>query len=297
MDPGHWSDSTRRTVLAGLGAAGVGALSIGTAAGDESSADDGDTGDGSDDASAFGFDFPPPHLTDWSDDVEIGEGTAKTFVSFNTADEPMLLGFQFTEGVLDGLGDEHAHFHVELPAAADETAFEFVGLDWNPEGHPPPDVYTVPHFDLHFYMLPEEEVEAIPAVNFPPGQEDAEPYTEPIPADQFPPNYFREQASIPQMGEHLVNATAPEFSTGEFTNTFVWGHWDGNLHFYEPMLTVEYLEDLEGQETSEIAMPERMPDAGMYPTEYTVRNHDDEEVFSVTLELFEPFEASEGVEG
>ena len=292
MDRDTWTESTRRTVLAGLGAAGVGALTTGNAVADGDGDDDnGDAGDSED---GFGFDFPPSHLTEWGGPVEIGDGEAKSFISINSADQPMLLGFHLTADVLVGLGDETEHFHLDLPDAADQTAFEFVGLDWNPEGHPPPGTYTVPHFDMHFYMLPEEEVNQIPAINFPPGQEDAEPYTVPIPEDQFPPNYFREQASIPKMGEHLVDATAPEFSTGEFTNTFVWGHWDGNLHFFEPMVTNEHLEGLDEQETREIAMPERMPEEGRYPTEYTVRHHEDEEAFTVTLERFEPFEASEG---
>lgn len=295
MDQTHWARSTRRGVLAGLGAAGVGALASGNAVGDEHGDDNGDDEGGSGESETdFGFEFPPPHLTEWSDTVEIGDGKAKTFLSTNSADQPMLLGLHFTGDTLDGAGDEHQHFSVPLPENADRTAFEFVGVDWNPEGHPPPGIYTVPHFDMHFYMLPEDEVEGIPGINFPPGQEDDEPYAEPIPEDQFPPNYFREQASVPGMGEHLVDATAPEFSSGEFTNTFVWGHWEGSLHFMEPMITVEHLEDLEEQETRRIAMPERMPEAGRYPTEYTVRYHEDEDAFTVTLERFEPFDASEG---
>lgn len=295
MNPENWAKSTRRTVLAGLGAAGAGALTSGTAAANGD--DDGDSGGDSDTSeSGFGFAFPPPHLTEWTDPVEFGDGKARTFVSINSAGQPMLLGFYFTADALEGQGEEHAHHSFDLPDAADHTVFEFVGVDWNPEGHLPPGIYTVPHFDMHFYMLPEDEVEDIPAINFPPGQEGAEPYDEPIPEDQFPPNYFREMASIPRMGEHLLDATAPEFSSGEFTNTFVWGHWDGNLHFMEPMITVEYLEDFDEQETTEVAMPQRMPEEGRYPTEYTVRYHEDDDAYSVTLELFEQFEASEGVD-
>jgi hypothetical protein len=30
-------------------------------------------------------------------------------------------------------------------------------INWMPEGHPSPMVYTVPHFDFHFYMIPNAE--------------------------------------------------------------------------------------------------------------------------------------------
>uniref|UniRef100_A0A7S3LPR5 DUF1996 domain-containing protein n=1 Tax=Aplanochytrium stocchinoi TaxID=215587 RepID=A0A7S3LPR5_9STRA len=36
------------------------------------------------------------------------------------------------------------------------TGFHTVGLDWNPCGHPPADVFTKPHYDIHFYMISDE---------------------------------------------------------------------------------------------------------------------------------------------
>lgn len=33
-----------------------------------------------------------------------------------------------------------------------------MGLNWEPSGHPTEGVYTIPHFDFHFYMISEEEV-------------------------------------------------------------------------------------------------------------------------------------------
>jgi hypothetical protein len=34
-------------------------------------------------------------------------------------------------------------------------------LDWNPRGHIPDGVYTVPHFDVHFYLITREQREEI----------------------------------------------------------------------------------------------------------------------------------------
>ena len=40
-------------------------------------------------------------------------------------------------------------------------AFQFVQFDWNPKGHEPEGVYTLPHFDFHFYTVSDAAVMAI----------------------------------------------------------------------------------------------------------------------------------------
>lgn len=299
MDHPELYTATRRVVLAGLGAAGVGAVTDSNATANES-ADEQDEEDEDDGPGPGQSGFPPVALTEWGEPMDLGDGEVTSFVSLNSADMPLLVGLHLTGDALDGLGDRE-HVSLAFPDDVEETAFQWIGLHWAQAGHGPPGVYDVPHFDIHFYLLAEDEVREIPPINFPPGQSDDEPYSEPIPEDQFPPNYVRDHLVVPEMGEHLLDVTAPESSGEEFTNTFVWGHWDGNLHFFEPMVTREYLENLaqgEGrpfqgsQDTRRITMPERMPEAGRYPTEYTVRYHDDEDAYTVTLELFRPFEAS-----
>ena len=44
---------------------------------------------------------------------------------------------------------------LDPPPLAPEP-YRFMMLDWNPQGHQPPGVYTVPHFDFHFYMVPDQ---------------------------------------------------------------------------------------------------------------------------------------------
>src|SRR5579884_2972855 len=39
--------------------------------------------------------------------------------------------------------------------------FKLVEIDWHPYGHPPAHVYTVPHFDAHFYVISKAERDAI----------------------------------------------------------------------------------------------------------------------------------------
>lgn len=302
----HPTTTTRRTVLAGLSGAAIGATASGTASAGESDEATGRSGTASAASQPGGVGFPPDHLTDWGEPVYVGNGAAKSFVTLNSADQPLLVGVQFTAATLDGLPDADERFALEFPDAIGQTAFEWLELGWAPEGHGPPEVYDVPHVDVRFYRIPREQVREIPAVNFPRGREDSEPYTVPIPEDQFPPNHFRERVVVPETGERLPDLTAPEWSTGEFANSFVWGHWDGALHFSEPKLSVDYLKRLakrglvadllggDGQDTREISTPRRFPEAGRYPTEYTVRYHDERDAYTLTLERFEPFEASEG---
>ena len=38
------------------------------------------------------------------------------------------------------------------------TPFKFIMLNWNSSGHEPDHVYTVPHFDFHFYTSNQHEV-------------------------------------------------------------------------------------------------------------------------------------------
>lgn len=293
-------NATRRTVMGGIGALGAGALASGSAGATGNDDEPGD--EPPEEPEQIGF--PPEHLTEWGPSQDVGNGEAETFVTMNDAGFPILVGVYFTADALDGLPEDFAHFALELPETGEETVFEWVALDWAAGGHGPPGVYTVPHNDIHFYMMPEDEVQEIPPVNYPPGEDpDAEPYLDPIPEDQYPPNHIRDHAVVPAMGEHLPDITSPEWNEEPFGNTFVWGHWDGNLSFYEPMVTVDYFEDMargqpqsplhERQETRRIAMPERMPEAGRYPTEYTVRYHESDDAYSVTLELFKEFEESE----
>jgi hypothetical protein len=43
------------------------------------------------------------------------------------------------------------------------------------------------------------------------------------------------------MGSHFVDITSPEFNGGIFTQTFIFGSYESNVIFYEPMITLDYL--------------------------------------------------------
>lgn len=282
---------SRRSFLATVGAAGAGALAGCVT-----------------ERSASGFDrIPPEENTQWGETIDIGFGEVSTFVSVDPDSGEKLAGVEMTPGVLSGEGNEHVKCVLKFPET-DDVPFTWLGLDWEPGGHYPGDTYAIPHFDFHFYTVPNQVIREVPNIAMPPEAYD-DLYTYPMPEDQIPPDYFRTNYVFGYMGEHLYEETAPEYNGGTFGSTFVFGHWDGQLIFMEPMITVPYFEQLmsddepelaqlEGvgkRDNRELSMPERFPEAGEYPTEYTVQYHEDRGVFTIVQHAFEEFEASEGL--
>ena len=280
MTKEQYTPTTRRAFLGGIGAAGMSGI-IGTATAEPRE------GDG----------FPPRGRTEYTEPEPLGNGEVKAFYTEHPDNSWQYIGVEMTAeaATIDETEyDEPNLVAIDFPG---DTQFEWLGLNWMPEGHGPPEVYGVPHFDIHFYLDPEEQINEIPWVNYPPGTGD--PYDVELADDQFPPGYFRTQAVVKNMGEHLFDANSAEWnepgapSDEEFTQTFVWGHWDGDLNFFEPMITTEFFETLDQTVVNSISMPERMPEAGNYPTEYQVAYHRDRDAYTVTLKAFDSFEASE----
>jgi hypothetical protein len=271
--------------------------------------------------------FPPPDGTVWGDPQPLGNGQIQTFVTPDDAGNPSLVGVAFTESALTGLPQEpsdgrwdvkDASGNVVVPCCGHELVLEFPETDtpilfqhfvinWNPAGHMPADVYDVPHFDLHFYMISNEERMAFePATadtmcsvpNWPDdgGEQLAlvscetfEEATIPLPADQMPPEYLDVGDVAPGMGNHLIDSQAPEIADGEpFTYTWIYGTYGGRLTFGEPMITIDFLEERNEEVCAEIAMPQAMSEPGFYPSEYCIRYMDGETegTFVVSLESF-----------
>ena len=202
--------------------------------------------------------------------------------------------------------------------------FQHVGVNWNPEGHPPPFVYMVPHMDFHFYTISSERRnlcvlpplidDVCPLEGVPPiANVDCASLeflmVEP-PADQFPPGYILVPGPAePGMGNHLIPVTSSEFQEGgSFTHTWIYGVEGGNLSFWEPMITVEYLEWLASLNPNEeappedpnggiisfadhentmvhvpIPLPSATPQGGMYPSAYKIHYHRDTSMYHILL--------------
>ncbi|ELY84109.1 hypothetical protein [Natrinema altunense] len=294
----------RRTFLRAVPWVGTALTATGTAAG-----------------SATDRDFPPPKRTEWSEPISLGNGELRTFTTVAPSGDPTYHGVVLDRDALTGLpsaaelraraergepGDKYGptgtaleihhawsqEFFVPFPETA-ATPFTFLGLTWNPEGHPPPGTYDVPHLDVHFHMLEAETVDTIDGPR-------AAAYT--IPEARLPAGYTRvpepgldgDFAVVTDMGEHLIDPGAPEHTDGEFTNTLIWGAYDttgngrGELTFIEPMVTKRYLETVTGTDRYEIPQPTLYPTAGSYPTAYAVRDVPSDDAIAITIEAFTP---------
>ena len=239
----------------------------------------------------------------------IGAGTVQSFLTLDSWGVPIALGVALGAGALeqlpqspntvsrcfdlDGNGAHTGHECIgdeerilEVPAAAGtELPFRWISVNWNAHGHIPP--YNRSHFDFHFHTGPKERIDAIK-----PGRcgeladcEDFKRASRPVPARYLPGGYIDVGAVVPRMGNHLLDSRSPELKDSlPFTSTFIYGAWEGELIFWEPMITLEFL-----QRTTDACMEIRQPaafrQAGYYPTQYCVRQ-DGERGRMVTLEGF-----------
>lgn len=242
--------------------------------------------------------FPPKGITEWSKPRTLGDGQISTFASTTPSENPKYVGLHFSDGAMtnlptpEELEDSGTKLHggfmsklygIPFPSNAPEP-FKFMGFGWNSEGHLPRGVYSKPHFDIHFYFHPPEEILEIgprnPAPNTPP------PITNENIADgQIPEDYrlIEGGAVIPNMGAHMAPVGAPEFKNRDdasnWLKTLIWGAADINdddifeLNFVEPMVTLDFFKNhLNGVHKEEIAQPDSYPMDGWYPTAFTLRD-------------------------
>jgi hypothetical protein len=239
---------------------------------------------------------------------KVGAGTVQSFLTVNSKGAPVALGVTLSSGALEQLpqapntvsrcfdldgngrhtgheciGDEERILDVPAEIAA-KIPFRWISVNWNAHGHIPP--YNRPHFDFHFHTGPRERIEAIKTGRC--GEladcEDFKRASRPVPARYLPSGYIDVGAVVPRMGNHLLDSRSPELKDSmPFTSTFIFGAYEGELIFWEPMITLEFL-----QKTTdaclEIRQPRAFREAGYYPTRYCVRQ--DRQGRTVSLEGF-----------
>ncbi|MDZ5812444.1 hypothetical protein U4E84_13925 [Halorubrum sp. AD140] len=288
--------------------------------------------------------FPPDGITRYGESVDLGDGEVRLFTTETPSGKPRYHGVEFDRSALEGLPDSAAlegsgeerytdkygpdgealeihnkwslEFFVSFPSAAN-TPFTFLGLNWNPEGHPGGGgAWSKPHFDIHFHMLDAGVVDEIEGPELPPydeitGRDDGGVPTQigsELEADQIPEGYVRsppaeaEERYITDMGEHLAPADAPELpgAPEKFSNTLIQGFvgLDDNgadpnagenpqLAFLEPMITREFLEGFSGTESYDISQPKAYPHDQRHPTTYSVRDVPAADAIVVVLQDFE----------
>lgn len=207
--------------------------------------------------------------------VDLGYGKVRSWISMDSNGLPSEVGIEITPEAFKNLAMENSKTlppdgeTIVVPLhlkATQSTPFDHIGLNWNPNGHEPEGVFDVPHFDIHFYMISVEEQMAIPAWspetdaafnNYPPmGYMPADYFTPPGPA-----------TAEPQMGKHWLPINLGPYLP--FSKIMIYGSYDGQLIFVEPMITLDYL--LSDPDFSmNYSQPEHFAKAGNYPTKYNI---------------------------
>lgn len=180
----------------------------------------------------------------------------------------------------EGTGPAGAWASLAFPEHARHQAFvDHLEVHWNPHGHPP-QVFSPPHFDLHFYAIPEAEVRAItpadtvlPAANrVPPGYSSAGSVQE-----------YQAQV-VPQMGFHsllLSDLGRP------FDATMVLGYYGGSLIFIEPMITAEHLLHRRSFSMT-VPQPQVVGRNTLYPTRFVANYDAGSDSYQMFLDSFVP---------
>jgi len=195
----------------------------------------------------------------------LGNGTARSYITVDRSGTPTGLGVALTEAALTGLPNATTEFQLELPAQASATPFKHATVDWQPVGHPPPMVYTVPHFDFHFYMITPAERAAIVL-----GDSALTAKMVRQPAAEFVPAGYVPGMPSARMGLHWNDPAAPERTGQPFTYTFIYGSYDGTFIFGEPMVALSYLATKPAAIVTPIKLPVQYATRGYQPVSYSV---------------------------
>lgn len=206
--------------------------------------------------------------------VKPGGGTARAFVQVDAAGTPKQVGVAISEAAMNNLPDG-ADLVLDFPAEGSKTPFKHIALGYLHHGHEPVGVYDKPHFDVHFYTIPNADRLAITM--------DKQAQLAKDPAAGYLPAGHINAGPVPAMGVHWIDPTGDEFSAKGFSKTFIYGAYDGKVIFYEPMLTTAYIKATQ-DEVTPIKQPQKVAQAGYYPGAYRVRYNATDKQYEIALD-------------
>jgi hypothetical protein len=245
----------------------------------------------------------------------LGNGTVASYAELDGAGALKAIGVVFTAGALDALpmapSDGHRCFDANndsvidlatecsawhervLPVPSEagrrpDVPFKWALLNWNPHGHIPPGVYDKPHFDVHFYIEPIENIFALQRGTCGPEFLRCDQFAlarKPVPRNYVPPNFQELGIAAPAMGNHLLDPTTSEFHGEPFKHTWIYGAYDGRVIFYEEMVDLRFM-----MSKPDACVPIQSPDAvaltGYYPTRSCIRYTPAKDEYTVSMEDF-----------
>ena len=223
----------------------------------------------------------------------LGTGTLRTYTTLASDKDPATnrrppieMGVEIPANVLYGLPAQDAVVILDFPIQARDTPFQYMMIDWNAHGHEPAGIYDLPHFDFHFYIQDLQEVAEInPGTCSGLDCDDFAKAMKPVPSQYVPGGYLNLGSVVPFMGNHLIDLSSPEFNGKTFTRTFIYGAYDGQITFYEPMITYDALSQKQEQCTA-IKQPQSVAIAGYYPAEYCTRYNAETSTYTMFLTDF-----------
>ncbi|HWP12138.1 MAG TPA: DUF5602 domain-containing protein [Ramlibacter sp.] len=218
--------------------------------------------------------------------VRLGNGTAHTVVRADAGGKAVSIGVVLTEKALEGLpaapngASTDFPFLLPMPAKGPKTVVDHVVVNWNPQGHPPPKIYEVPHFDFHFYLRSPAYQKK---VRFKSDAESGDPRQQPA-AELLAAGYVVPPGTaVSKMGAHAINPASPEFNGQPFTATFIYGYHNKQLTFLEPMAALDFLKSKPAF-SAPVSRPAKYLKAGAYPSSYSVKYDNAARSYVVSLE-------------
>ena len=209
--------------------------------------------------------------------VLIGRGYARSFVHLNAKLEPSSIGVILSREALDALPKVDQNYSLKLPIQIAVAPYKEIVINWNAQGHEPTDIYGIPHFDFHFYGISKEQRNSIMCSGG-----DVEICTREPTDDYIPAYYIPTPAGVPMMGWHWLDSRSPELNGKRFTSTFIYGYYNGELIFSEPMITREFLLS-NGSVNRVLPTPLKYAINGYYPKKYILNYDASKKVYRVVL--------------
>jgi len=170
--------------------------------------------------------------------VNMGDGKARSFIVMEKSGMPVELGYEMTQGAMFNLPQDPHDFGAStylIPLhqkAQEATAFDHLVINWNINGHEPPGLFDIRHFDFHLYMMPLAQRLAIPPYQINPTGFDNLPAP-----SSWPAGFVPTPEGVPAMGKHWISMSfAPPF-----THTMIYGSYAGQFTFMEPMITRAFM--------------------------------------------------------
>jgi hypothetical protein len=221
-----------------------------------------------------------------SNDIETVFGESQTVDGLTARTSAVLLNGEVTKVVTTvprgllisppeemGDGPAGSFLSLDYPAEVRNTTFlNNMQVHFGMMGHPP-EVFQVPHFDIHAYSIPEADIFEISGTD-----------TEAPAANRVAAGYHYDgvNAVVPEMGVHALREEDLE---PPFTEVMVLGFWHGSQIFVEPMITQAQFEN-KAEFTLPIGAPAVIGRSTLYPTRFTADYDEATDTYSFTFDEF-----------